>query len=107
MDNLDSDDMIRVLIEPRNSLIKQYQKLFLLEGVILEFSKGALKAIVKLALEKKVGARALRSVMEEKLLNTMYELPDMKGIERVIISENTILDNKPPIYQSDKKLKFA
>ena len=98
---------MRVLYQPKNSLIKQYQKLFLLEGVVLEFTKGSLKAIVDLALEKKIGARALRSVMEEKLLNTMFELPDMKGISRVVISEKTILKDEAPNYFKDKNLKSA
>ncbi len=107
LDNFDSKDMMRVLYQPKNSLIKQYQKLFLLEGVVLEFTKSALKAIVDLALEKKIGARALRSVMEEKLLNTMFELPDMKGISRVVISEKTILKDEAPNYFKDKNLKSA
>ncbi len=107
LDKFDSEDMIRILYQPKNSLIKQYQKLFLLEGVSLEFTKSALKAIVKLALEKEIGARALRSVLEDKLLDIMYELPDMKGISRVIINEKTILKNESPNYIKDKDLKIA
>ena len=107
LNDFDNDDMMRVLCEPKNSLIKQYQKLFLLEGVVLDFTKGAFNAIIKLAKEKQVGARALRAVLEEKLLNTMFELPDMKGISRVNITEDTILKNKAPIYHKEKKLKSA
>ena len=99
--------MIRILVEPKNSIIKQYQKLFLLEGVVLEFTKGALKAIAHLAMKKEVGARALRSVMEEKLLNIMYELPDKKDVLGVTISEDTILNNKSPNYRKDENLRSA
>jgi len=107
LENLNSEDMVRVLIEPKNALIKQYQKLFLLEGVILEFTKNSLKAIAKLAIKKKIGARGLRSVIEDKLLNIMFGLPDMKRILKVIISEETILSDKNPRYIKDKKLKSA
>jgi ATP-dependent Clp protease ATP-binding subunit ClpX len=107
LENLNTEDMIRILVEPKNSIIKQYQKLFLLEGVVLEFTKGALKAIAHLAMKKEVGARALRSVMEEKLLNIMYELPDKKDVLGVTISEDTILNNKSPNYRKDENLRSA
>ncbi len=107
LDTLDKDDLMRVLLEPKNSLVKQYQKLFLLEGIILEFQDKALEAIVKLALEKKAGARALRSVMEEHLLDIMYQLPEMEGIERVVITLNTILKGKDPLYKAIQNRKSA
>ena len=107
LDTLDKDDLMRVLLEPKNSLVKQYQKLFLLEGIILEFQDKALEAIVKLALEKKAGARALRSVMEEHLLDIMYQLPEMEGIERVVISLDTILKGKDPLYNAIQNRKSA
>ena len=107
LDNLSTEDMMRILTEPKNSLIKQYQKLFLLEGVVLEFTKGALKAIAKLAMKKEVGARALRSVMEEKLMSVMYELPDKKDVVGLTIEEAFIMDNKKPVYRKDKNLKTA
>mgnify|MGYP001424029112 FL=1 len=107
LDTLDKDDLMRVLLEPKNSLVKQYQKLFLLEGVILEFQDKALEAIVKLALEKKAGARALRSVMEEHLLDIMYQLPEMEGIERVVITLDTILKGKDPLYNAIQNRKSA
>ena len=107
LDTLDKDDLMRVLLEPKNSLVKQYQKLFLLEGVILEFQDKALEAIVKLALEKKAGARALRSVMEEHLLDIMYHLPEMEGIERVVITLDTIRKGKDPLYKAIQNRKSA
>ena len=107
LDTLDKDDLMRVLLEPKNSLVKQYQKLFLLEGVILEFQDKALEAIVKLALEKKAGARALRSVMEEHLLDIMYHLPEMEGIERVAITLDTIRKGKDPLYKAIQNRKSA
>jgi len=107
LDTLDKDDLMRVLLEPKNSLVKQYQKLFLLEGIILEFQDKALQAIVKLALEKKAGARALRSVMEENLLDIMYQLPEMEGIERVVITLDTILKGKDPLYKAIQNRKSA
>ena len=107
LDTLDKDDLMRVLLEPKNSLVKQYQKLFLLEGIILEFQDKALEAIVKLALQKKAGARALRSVMEEHLLDIMYQLPEMEGIERVVITLDTILKGKDPLYNAIQNRKSA
>ena len=107
LDNLDEDDMLKVLTEPKNSIIKQYQKLFLIEGIILEFQSSALKAVVKLALKKKAGARALRSVIEECLMEIMYCIPDMEGVERVIVTKDVILNGKEPLYDSGKKRKTA
>ncbi len=107
LDILDEDDMLKVLTEPKNSIIKQYQKLFLIEGIILEFQSSALKAVVQLALKKKAGARALRSVIEESLMETMYCIPDMEDVERVIVTKDVILYGKEPIYDSGKKRKTA
>ncbi|MBT3502383.1 MAG: ATP-dependent Clp protease ATP-binding subunit ClpX, partial [Candidatus Marinimicrobia bacterium] len=104
---LNETDMLKVLVEPKNSLLKQYQKLFLLEGILLEFREDALKTIVKLALKRKSGARALRSVMEEHLLDIMYDIPDLEGIERVIITLDTILKGKKPLYKQIKNRKTA
>ena len=107
LDTLDEGDLLRVLLEPKNSIVKQYQKLFLLEGVVLEFQDNALKEIVKLAIEKKAGARALRSVMEEHLMEVMYQIPDMEGVERVIITKDAILQGKDPIFKAQKKRRSA
>jgi len=107
LDILDEDDMLKVLLEPKNSIIKQYQKLFLIEGITLEFQSSALKAVVKLALKKKAGARALRSVIEESLMEIMYCIPDMEGVERVIVTKDVILHGKEPFYDSGKNIKTA
>ena len=96
--NLNKHDLLRVLLEPKNSLIKQYQKLFLLEGVVLEFEKGALSQIVDKAYNKKSGARGLRSVMEESLMDVMYKIPDQKNLDRVTITEGFIKNKSEPIY---------
>ena len=107
LDILNQEDLLKVLLEPKNSIIKQYQKLFLLEGVVLEFNDMALKEIVNIAIEKKSGARALRSVMEDYLMDIMYKLPDMEGVERVIVTEEAIKDRKDPQFKTLKNRKSA
>ena len=107
LDTLDEGDLLRVLVEPKNSIVKQYQKLFLLEGVVLEFQDSALQEIVKLAIKKKAGARALRSVMEEHLMDVMYQLPEMEGIERVIITKDTIVKGNDPLYKTIQNRRSA
>jgi len=107
LDTLDEDDLMQVMVDPKNSLVKQYKKLFMLEGIELEFRESALKAIVHLALERKAGARALRSVMEEHLLDIMYHLPELEGVERVIITKETILKGKDPLFKQSRKRKSA
>ena len=107
LDILNQEDLLKVLLEPKNSIIKQYQKLFLLEGVVLEFNDMALKEIVKIAIEKKSGARALRSVMEDYLMDLMYKLPDMEGVERVVITGEAIKDKKDPQFKTLKNRKSA
>ena len=107
LDILNQKDLLKVLLEPKNSIIKQYQKLFLLEGVVLEFNDMALKEIVKIAIEKKSGARALRSVMEDYLMDLMYKLPDMEGVERVVITGEAIKDKKDPQFKTLKNRKSA
>ena len=107
LDILNQEDLLKVLLEPKNSIFKQYQKLFLLEGVVLEFNDMALKEIVKIAIEKKSGARALRSVMEDYLMDLMYKLPDMEGVERVVITWEAIKDRKDPQFKTLKNRKSA
>ena len=107
LDILNQEDLLKVLLEPKNSIIKQYQKLFLLEGVVLEFNDMALKEIVKIAIEKKSGARALRSVMEDYLMDLMYKLPDMEGVERVVITGEAIKNKKDPQFKTLKNRKSA
>ena len=107
LNTLDQGDLLKVLTVPRNSLLKQYQKLFLLEGVVLEFQKNALTEIARLAMQKQAGARALRSVMEEYLMNIMYEIPDMEGLEQVIITKETVTKGGSPIYKSNINRRSA
>ena len=98
LEDLDESALISILTEPKNALVKQYQRLFDMEGVKLEFSEDSLSAIAKKAIERKTGARGLRSIMENMLMDTMYEVPDKEGIEKVIVSKETVDDNKPPVY---------
>ena len=107
LDTLNEDDLMKVLAEPKNSLVKQYKKLFMLEGIELEFRESALKAIVRIAFDRKAGARALRSVMEEHLLDIMFYLPEMESVERVIITKETIMKGKEPLYKQSRKRKSA
>ena len=95
---LDEDALIRILVEPKNSLTKQYSKLFELEGVEIDFRKGALREIARQAIKRKSGARGLRSIVEHTLLDLMYELPSMAGLKKVVIDENVINGESDPIY---------
>jgi ATP-dependent Clp protease ATP-binding subunit ClpX len=103
LDELDSDQLLQILTEPKNALIRQYQKLFQMEGVKLEFANEALKAVVKIAQKRGTGARALRSVIEEAMLNIMYELPSRKDVDRCTITQETITSKAPPVYQTKKE----
>jgi len=94
---LDEEALIEILIAPKNALIKQYQKLFLMEGVELEIRPGALQAIAKKALKRKAGARGLRSILENVLLDIMYELPTMENVSKVVIDEGMVDSGTPPI----------
>ncbi|MBT0744274.1 ATP-dependent Clp protease ATP-binding subunit ClpX [Campylobacter upsaliensis] len=87
LNELDEDDMVRILTEPKNAIIKQYQKLFAIDGVNLKFEEDALRAIAKLALERKTGARGLRSIIEEMMVDLMFELPEYKDYDIVITKE--------------------
>lgn len=93
---LDEEALIQILTEPKNALTKQYQALFGLENVTLEFTREALVSMAKKAIERKTGARGLRSIVEGLLLDTMYDLPSIENLEKVIIDENTVVDNEPP-----------
>ncbi|MDL0114906.1 ATP-dependent Clp protease ATP-binding subunit ClpX [Campylobacter felis] len=87
LNELDEEDMVRILTEPKNAIIKQYQKLFAIDGVNLKFEEDALRAIAKLALERKTGARGLRSIIEEMMVDLMFELPEYKDYDIVITKE--------------------
>jgi ATP-dependent Clp protease ATP-binding subunit ClpX len=100
---LDESALVQILTEPKNALIKQYQKLFLMEGVELEVRTGALAAVSRKALARKTGARGLRSILEQILLDTMYELPTMENVSKVVVDENMVLaDGKPLLIYSDQ-----
>ena len=107
LEDLSEDDLLQVLTKPKNALVKQYEKLFMLEGIDLEFRDSALKTIVEIARERNAGARALRSVIEERLLDIMYKLPEMTAVEKVIITKNVILKGKDPLFRSGTKRKSA
>ena len=106
LQELEESALVQILTEPKNALVKQYQKLFGMEDVELEIRPGALSAIAKKALERKTGARGLRSIMEHALLDTMYELPGMENVEKVVIDENMINGDTPPllIYADQPKV---
>ena len=93
LDLLDKDALIRILKEPKNSLVKQYEKLFELDGVGLEFSDDAIEAIADKALERKTGARGLRAIMESVMLDLMYRIPSDESISRCVISKETVEEN--------------
>ncbi len=99
---ISKEDMVRILVEPKNSLVKQYQKLFEIDNVKLSFEEEALTMIAQKALERKTGARGLRSILEEILLDIMYELPELEGFE-VIITEEVVETGAKPLYIKDKK----
>ncbi len=94
--DLDRDALIKILVEPKNSLVKQYQKLFEIDGVELVFEQEALGAIVDKAIERKTGARGLRSIIEERMRDIMFEIPSNPNIEKCIIKKETITENKEP-----------
>ena len=93
---LDEDALVNILTEPKNALVKQYQTLFGMENVELEFEEEALRSIARQAMERKTGARGLRSIVERCLLDTMYQLPDLKGVTKVVIGKNVIEKGEQP-----------
>lgn len=107
LEELDEAALLNILVEPKNALTKQYAKLFEMEGVELEFRKEALRAVAKKAMKRKTGARGLRSILENVLLDTMYKLPSLEGVNKVVIDETLIKGESEPllIYHNDKPLK--
>ena len=106
LEELDEAALIQILTQPKNALIKQYQKMFSMEGAELEIRETALKAIAKRALERKTGARGLRSILENTLLNTMFDLPSLEHVTKVVVDEGTILSDAAPllIYSDPPKI---
>ena len=107
MQELEEEDLIRILKEPKNALTKQYERLFDFEGIRLRFTEGAMVAIAQKALKQKSGARGLRSVMEEAMLDVMYELPSKKNVQECVISEQVINDGDYPVilYSNEPEKK--
>ncbi len=105
LEDLDEDALVTILTEPKNALVKQYQRLFELEDAKLKFTDDALKAISKRAIERKTGARGLRSIMEDILLDTMFDLPGTEGVEEVVVNEEAVTSEAQPllIYTERKK----
>jgi len=102
LQELDEDTLVRILTEPRNSLIKQFQKLFSMEDVELEVGTEALKAIAQRAIKRRTGARGLRSIVEQALLDTMYELPSQKNVQKVVLDEHAITgEGKPALIYKE------
>jgi ATP-dependent Clp protease ATP-binding subunit ClpX len=98
LEDLDEDALIQILTEPKNALLKQYQRLFEMENVTLTFTQDALAAVAKRAIQRKTGARGLRSIMEGILLDTMFELPNLRGVEEVAINAEVVEGRARPLY---------
>lgn len=105
LDELDEQALIKILLEPKNAVIKQYQELFKMDDVELEFDEDALKAIAKLAYDRKTGARGLRTIIEKSLMNIMFELPSRQDIFKVILTKESVLEGKDPklVFKTNNK----
>jgi len=107
LDELDENSLIRILKEPKNALIKQYQRLFAMDGIELHFTDGAIKAISSEAIKRKTGARGLRAIMEHTMMDIMFTLPSLEGVNECVISEDVILNKVEPILLYAKKLAVS
>jgi len=109
LEELDEDALVSILTEPRNALTKQYAKLFEMEGAEIEFRDEALRAVARKAMERKTGARGLRTIMEHVLLDTMYELPSLENVQKVVIDERAIAGESEPylVYDSEPEQRAA
>ena len=106
LEDLDEDALVTILTEPKNALVKQYQRLFELEDAQLTFTEDALSAIARRAIERKTGARGLRSILENILLNTMFDLPALENVQEVVVNEEAVIsDAQPLIIYADQKKK--
>ncbi len=104
---LSLDALVRILTEPKNALVKQYQKLFGFEGIKLTFTKEALKSVSKQALDRKSGARGLRAILEKVMLDIMYDLPSRSGVGECVIGDEVILNDEPPLLMYENQIKYA
>ncbi|KAA0258633.1 ATP-dependent Clp protease ATP-binding subunit ClpX [Deferribacter autotrophicus] len=107
LQDLDEDALIKILVEPKNSLVKQFQEIFKFDNVKLTFTQGALRAIAKKAIARKTGARGLRSIIEEAMLDLMYKIPSMEGLQECIITEDVINKQAEPILMFENKQESA
>jgi ATP-dependent Clp protease ATP-binding subunit ClpX len=107
LNELDEAILVRILKEPRNALVKQYQKLFEFEKIKLKFTEGALVAVAREALKRKSGARGLRAILEAAMLDVMYDLPSLKSVRECVISEEVILNHEQPILLYEKQAESA
>ncbi|MDX1623928.1 MAG: ATP-dependent Clp protease ATP-binding subunit ClpX [Gemmatimonadota bacterium] len=98
LDPLDTDTLVEILLTPKNALVKQYRRLFEMEKITLSFQDDAIRAIAERSVNRKTGARGLRAVIEETMLNIMYEIPSRSDIEEVVVTRETVTEGKPPIY---------
>jgi ATP-dependent Clp protease ATP-binding subunit ClpX len=105
LDALDEDALVRILVEPKNALIKQYQKLLELDGVQLEFKDDALRSVAQMALKRKTGARGLRSIIEEVMCNVMYDVPSRCDVSKCIVTKESILNKDEPILVTSDRTK--
>jgi len=103
LEDLDEDALVQILSEPKNALVKQYQRLFEMEKINLEFKEDALKAIAQKAIERKTGARGLRSIMESFLLDPMFDLPGLDDVESMVINRDVVENAGQPLYIYSKK----
>ncbi len=102
LEELSQEALVQILVEPKNALIKQFRRLFFMEGVELEVRPDALEAIARRALKRRTGARGLRSIVEAVLLDIMYELPSMKNVAKVVVDENSVNEGQPIVLYSDQ-----
>jgi ATP-dependent Clp protease ATP-binding subunit ClpX len=107
LDELDESALVRILKEPKNALTKQYSKLFEMESVHLKFTEEALKGIAREAMKRKSGARGLRAIMENIMLDVMYDMPSQPNIKEVVVSEEVVTRNEPPIIVYSKAAESA
>ena len=107
LESLDEESMVKIMTEPKNSVLKQYEQLFNMDGIRLTFEPEALKAIAKLTVERKTGARGLRSIFESTLIDTMYDLPGDKTVSEVIVTKKCVLDGATPKLVKKKSSKSS
>lgn len=107
LDNLDEDALVRILTEPKNSIVKQYQEFFKFDNVVLTFTDGALRAVAKKAINRKTGARGLRSIMEDIMIDIMYEIPSKKDLLECVITEDIVNKKGAPVFIYENKKESA